>query len=543
MSSLGSRRRGIASVLAMLFLMLFVTLSLGFYATTTSSVQITSNSRSQTDAQYAAESGLQFISYHLRSIPPIQNTDPTAVYNYVTQQLDLRLAGTQNMIDASSGTRCNPNSYVNGTITTYYAPGYSLVNNKPVPHWMSIGSGVGQCFVMVQLVSTASPAKLLVTALGKSSGTSPTYRAVQYEIKATNNPTTVTNTTTSTQTVQTPWSAPNGSIVTYSAFSAHDGAVIKGSVTALPPTSQVPATVIGGAKISGTFSYPAGYPSPTVNNGGSIATTATVSTVPPIPSFDTSSFAPLVPPTSQTPLGSSWQSNQKFAGVVLNSSSQIGSSNTFNNIRIKANSNLTLYGNGSTINGVIYIESPNRVTFSGLTINGVIVSDNSSSAPYNPSTQNNVITINNGTTLNGTSSITSNINSAETTHMTQLKNMFTDNSGNPVNATMIFTPNYGLSFQGGMTVNGAAAIIGSQFTIANGSNVSLGGVMMGIGNSKFDVGGGMNIVSSTLPKAWPGTTTTTTQTVTNTTTSTVDSVTVSVNRTTYAEIDPWQFFQ
>ena len=51
-------RKGITAVLAMLYMALFSTLALGFYAAVTTSVQVASNEQSQTRAMRAAESGI-----------------------------------------------------------------------------------------------------------------------------------------------------------------------------------------------------------------------------------------------------------------------------------------------------------------------------------------------------------------------------------------------------------------------------------------------------------------------------------------------------
>jgi Tfp pilus assembly protein PilX len=52
----------------MLFLILFSILSIGFYASTTMSVQVARNERVAADAQYAAESGLAFMRYQLEAV-------------------------------------------------------------------------------------------------------------------------------------------------------------------------------------------------------------------------------------------------------------------------------------------------------------------------------------------------------------------------------------------------------------------------------------------------------------------------------------------
>src|SRR4051812_38876241 len=60
-----ARRRGVASLLAMLFLVIFATLAIGFYAQTNINVQIAANERRSSDARLAAESGMAFMRYQL----------------------------------------------------------------------------------------------------------------------------------------------------------------------------------------------------------------------------------------------------------------------------------------------------------------------------------------------------------------------------------------------------------------------------------------------------------------------------------------------
>lgn len=55
--------RGMASVLAMLFLVLFATLAVGFVATTGISSQVARNERSLAGARLAADAGMEFMRY------------------------------------------------------------------------------------------------------------------------------------------------------------------------------------------------------------------------------------------------------------------------------------------------------------------------------------------------------------------------------------------------------------------------------------------------------------------------------------------------
>jgi hypothetical protein len=88
-------------MLAMIFLVLFATLSLAFYTCVTISVQIASNERSATRAMTAAESGATFVRYQLESLNLPFGTTPkvgTTMPSNVMQNLASSLA---NLLDAS----------------------------------------------------------------------------------------------------------------------------------------------------------------------------------------------------------------------------------------------------------------------------------------------------------------------------------------------------------------------------------------------------------------------------------------------------------
>ena len=75
-------RPGFAAVMAMLYLMLFSVLAVGFFAASTLSVEIACNDRSAADAQSAAESGLQFVHYRLGKLalaPDLSDADTLAL--------------------------------------------------------------------------------------------------------------------------------------------------------------------------------------------------------------------------------------------------------------------------------------------------------------------------------------------------------------------------------------------------------------------------------------------------------------------------------
>src|SRR5438477_11870750 len=90
-------RAGIASVLAMLYLILFAVMAVGFYAATTMAGQISRNERRLTDAQLAAESGLQFMRYELGQVDITTGTLQADLLPKVCTELGRLMNGTGNM--------------------------------------------------------------------------------------------------------------------------------------------------------------------------------------------------------------------------------------------------------------------------------------------------------------------------------------------------------------------------------------------------------------------------------------------------------------
>src|SRR5213080_4352834 len=90
-------RRGITSVLAMLYLTLFTTLALGFYAAVSTSLKVASNEQSTARALRASESGMAFIKYHLANLDVPANTASDSLFDTVYGRLQTRLNGYPNM--------------------------------------------------------------------------------------------------------------------------------------------------------------------------------------------------------------------------------------------------------------------------------------------------------------------------------------------------------------------------------------------------------------------------------------------------------------
>jgi Tfp pilus assembly protein PilX len=91
-----ARRAGITAVLAMMYLVVFSTMALGFYVSTTKNSLIAQNDAEASRSLCAAESGLHFMMYQLHSINvPASSADNMLATVYT--QLGAKMNGTGNM--------------------------------------------------------------------------------------------------------------------------------------------------------------------------------------------------------------------------------------------------------------------------------------------------------------------------------------------------------------------------------------------------------------------------------------------------------------
>ena len=105
------RRRGVTSVIAMLFLVLIGTLALGFYTSVTTATALSRNDRRTAKALMAAESGIQFMRNRLANVTIPPNTTSAQLLDELAADLlsDEELAG-----NLAPGTEIK---YANNVIT------------------------------------------------------------------------------------------------------------------------------------------------------------------------------------------------------------------------------------------------------------------------------------------------------------------------------------------------------------------------------------------------------------------------------------------
>lgn len=450
------RRLGIASLIAMLYLLLFATLAVGFYAATTMSVQMSRNDRVVSLSQSAAEGGLGFARRQMTVAAVVPSTsDPAATFTLIYAALTARCAGTTNM-GGYAPTRFTSSAGVD----TICVPGHSGTSTAPTYNWMALGGGGGQ----TRLALTRSGNNVVVTSYGRSKAADPIVRAVQLTYKL----------------VGGTWSTPGAGVLSRSPITMSNGAVITGGDVVSATTQAVTSlSLVGGARIANNFYYTANPIAPVINNGGTVSGTVYPNAaMPSFPAVDTTGFASFVPSATAA------------AGPkVLTATSSIASGAVLTNIRIKANANLT-FQNNVQLNGVIYIESPNKITIASVqSVNGIIVTDNDTTKPIS----GNTLTINNGAVLNGLETLNA-ANFAASENIATLKTLA---------GALILAPNYKVTVAGGaQTFNGT--MVASSWDISNGYRGTINGSLINLADTAFTMVGGGQITFTGGSKSIPG---------------------------------------
>src|SRR5690349_2655020 len=101
MSKRKRQPRGMTAVLAMLYLVLFSSLALGFYAATTTSSQIAGTDKQVSSAYMSAESGMDFMRMELSRVMIPTNTPNNQVINALYTNLQTQCNGSGNIAGQS----------------------------------------------------------------------------------------------------------------------------------------------------------------------------------------------------------------------------------------------------------------------------------------------------------------------------------------------------------------------------------------------------------------------------------------------------------
>ena len=337
-----SRRRGFASVLALMFLAVMCSLSVAFFISTNAELQKSENLGHVAAARMEAEGGLAFLAYQLRHNPPAKLDTGQALLSTLAESLGQSLSGSQTLRSASvtydgntiaipSIAATQPGRSFHGTIT--------LVNHKTVLLRVTGVSGnvsrsVGLQFGLLAGGYSASAFDYGVASKGP----------IRMEGSA--------------KVLGATWDEEGDCLSAVygeaQAFRLTGGPLIQGDVYASDPDTHVKLcgtkVSIGGEDTSGTKNLP------DPDDDDPICDHVHVGVGPvDFPEINSSQFEPF----AKTPVD---------AHTVM-------PDNTFTNVRILAGSNKTFSG-GVKLKGVIFIEVPNDIHFAGnVEISGVIVTE------------------------------------------------------------------------------------------------------------------------------------------------------------------------
>ena len=322
--------------MAMLFMVVFSALAIGFYAATTTASQVAGNERRSSSAQSAAESGLQFLRYHLASldIPPGLTNDQ--LFDEVHMQLESRLNYTPNMNGGKIG--------FDGATITIPAQGY-----------VNLGTDGAQQF---KVTITRAGDQLISRVVGRGGGAT-VGRGIEIKFSKAKNASSIFNFGV----------ASRGRVMT-AGSSTITGLTdkTKGSILSTSGAS-VPVELFG-KQVSGDISL--------------VSKTGTVKLG--------SNIAVGDPPTTNHQAILNYHVHRgvpepKFPYVDTNVYAQYatnvwdGTSTVLENCRIPAGTTYE-FGDNTVIRGVLYLEGSCKITFSGnVDIQGVIVADNNAPQP------------------------------------------------------------------------------------------------------------------------------------------------------------------
>jgi hypothetical protein len=411
----------------MMYLVLFFTLAIGAYSMITNSVQISYNQRDVNAARAAGESGLEFIRYQLYQLNIPHNTTPAAMFTTVYTQLGTALNGTRNM---------------NGDVVGIDSTGTIISIPSNTANAVSI-DGTGSKF-FATLTQSGQQIVVKVTGIGRSS--SAVERAVEMNFAVAQKASSIFS-----------YGIANNGPITMSGNTSIAGGSdpTRGSVLSASTTTTTPVTMSGNESISGDVSIvnPNGHVSASGNATVAGYTSSNPNytqhihigvTAPTFPTVDTASFA-------------TYATTTYTAGT-----------RTLVNTVIPPNTNPNFSGN-TTVQGVLYIQTPNQVTFSGnTTIQGAVVVQD------NPTGSSNSITFSGNVSASSISTLPANgtFPAAERA----LTNAF------------ILAPTFSVTFSGNFGTIGGS-MVADQFTFSGNAGGTVNGSIIAFANKTMSLSG------------------------------------------------------
>ncbi|MCK5114849.1 MAG: pilus assembly PilX N-terminal domain-containing protein [Phycisphaerae bacterium] len=411
----GSKNSGMVLALTMIFLVVAVSLAGVLLSSGSMGLQQSVNQRESHQARLAAESGIGHITKLVRQIS--LNGDDDAYVSQVSEALNIAMVGTS--VYTQGSTLYVPPVVVEGGEGGSFSARMSKSGDNFLLIVTGVSGGTSRALSMELAASTTTGSSVFENGFLLGGKLQLTGNA---QFKGKNDP--------SEAQVFTNYDAGNES------FKLTGNAKLEGDIHSANPDGY--ASLSGNVSVAGQLCSSSAiwdhihFGAPSVE----------------LPRPDTSIFKP-------------------YATNTLSGPTSGG--RTFTNIRIPANTNPTFSGN-TTLNGVIYIESPNTVKFSGnLKITGVIVTDD----PGPGKTGSNKLQFTGNTTAKGVEEL------PDEPQYAALRNL---------PGAAILAPGFEMKFTGNFgTVGGALAA--EKFTFFGNAGGIVKGPVISYGSEPFSMTG------------------------------------------------------
>jgi hypothetical protein len=412
-----------ASVIAMLFLVLFSSLAVGFYEATALSSQVAGNESAIDQARDAAESGMHFMRYQLGAISLAAS--PSGLMDALATQLGKQLDGSLNM---AGHTVAN----TNGTI---YLPAAN--------QWIALDATLNSKF---RATITQSGTSLVVTVTGCGRKGS-IQKAIQLQFQQVPLATNVFS-----------YGVASASEITMSSNVTITGTPASVGSVMTATNGPTALTMNGSPAISGDYSYanPAA-----ANNYGSGTIAGFNSSSPNFSQHVHSGTAAPVFPAVDPSVWSQFATNPYVPG-----------NKTLVNVTLPPG-NYSF--SGATIQGVLYVQSPSKISISGqTTIQGVIVTDCKANVG---SLSTNQISMSGQVSVQDMSTLPATFPAAE----------------RAMTGAFILAPYYSLSMSGNFgSINGS--MVASAYSMSGNASATISGSMINVSDSTMDFSGNGTII-------------------------------------------------
>lgn len=336
-----ARSGGVALMLCLIFIAIFASLAAAFFSATSMNLVAASNTRAMLDSRLAAESGLAFLTYKMEHCGVSGSLRGQALLNGLAAKLKADMNGSDNLGGA----------LITSTTTTITIPQIAIDGGKS----------------FTAQITLPAYDTLRLTVVGEAgSGGGASATAVRRQVAIDLRP---------------QWEAALGfglcSIGSVQmGMNADFSGVSQGSDGSIYSGTPGLAVTCGSGHISGDVIV--STPGATTSLGGTTIDGSIIYNAPPValPTIDRAPYTLLATTTMNSPAPAS---------------------GTYKNIRIPANTNPT-FGD-VTLQGVIYIEAPNKVSFSNnCSFTGVIVA---ADPPPDSPDSDNYISFQNSMTFSG----------------------------------------------------------------------------------------------------------------------------------------------